>query len=204
MGPRRGHGQLICYNYRGLGHYACDCTNPTRISCSYCAQFDHEMIDYPTLIAQMREKGVLQPPPTQNIQMMRLEPCEEDPNVNMMLRSDATTGEDKGKQPKEDTWVHKAPTKELEHAKETFMEAKKSFAEASTSGSKDQSEPGMDPSMLTTFLKTCMKLQYDNKVVKGLMELITRCVGSGEPRIVQKLGKHTVGHWIIQHSPCVL
>ena len=72
-------------------------------------------------------------------------------------------------------WVHKAPTKELEfdleHAKETFVEAKKSFTEASTSSSKDQLEPGMDPSMLTTFLETCMKFLCDNKAVKGLQEL---------------------------------
>ena len=111
-----------------------------------------------------------------------------------MLRSGVTTREDKGKQLEEDTWVRKAPTKEpefdLEHAKETFMEAKKIFAEASTSGSKDQPEPGMDPSMLTTFLETCMKLLRDNKAVKGLQELITRCTWSGEPHVVRKLGKH--------------
>ncbi len=55
------------------------------------------------------------------------------------------------------------------------MEAKKSFTKASTSGSKDQLEPGMDPSMLTTFLETCMKQLRDSKAVKGLQELITRC-----------------------------
>ena len=107
--------------------------------------------------------------------------CKEDPNVNIVLRSGITIGDDKDKQPEESTWVHKAPTKELEFdlecAKETFMEAKKSFTEASTSSSKDQLEPGMDPSMLTTFLETCMKLLHDNKVVKGLQELITRCAG---------------------------
>lgn len=73
--------------------------------------------------------------------MMRSEPCDEDPNVNMMLRNGMNTREYKGKYPEEDTWVHKAPTKDLEFdlgcTKETFMEAKKSFAEASTSGSKD-------------------------------------------------------------------
>ena len=68
-----------------------------RISYSYCAQFDHETIDCPTLITKMHEKGVFQPPPTQNIQMMRSKPREEDPNVNMMLKSGATMGEDKGK-----------------------------------------------------------------------------------------------------------
>jgi len=93
----------------------------------------------------MREKGVLQSTPTQNVQMMKAEPHEEDPNVNMVLRSGANTGEDKGKQPGEDTWARKAPVKQpmsdLECTKETFMEAKKSFTKASTSGSKDQTEP---------------------------------------------------------------
>ena len=72
------------------------------------------------------------------------------------------------------------------------MEAKKSFTEASTSGSKDQLEPGMDTSMLTTFLETCMKLLQDNKAVKELQELITKCAGSGEPCVVWKLGKHAL------------
>ena len=144
---------------------------------------------------RLQEKGVLQPPSTQNLQMMRFEP-EEDSNVNMMLKSGVTTGNDKGKQSEEGAWVRKAPTKELEFdlecAKETFMEAKKSFTEASTSGSQEQLEPGMDPPMLTTFLETCMKLLHDSKVVKGLQELITRCARSGEPRVVWKLGKHAL------------
>lgn len=95
--------------------------------------------------------------------------------------------DDKGKKLEEIAWVCKAPTKEpksdLECTKETFMEAKKRYMKASTSGCKDQLELGMDPSMLTTFLETCMKLLCDSKVVKGLQELITRCVGSGEPHV---------------------
>lgn len=43
---------------------------------------------------------------------MRFEPHKEDPNVNMMLRSDMNTNDDKGKQLEESAWVHKAPTKE--------------------------------------------------------------------------------------------
>lgn len=86
----------------------------------------------------------------------------------------------------------KEPEFDLEHTKKTFMEATKSFAESSTSGSKDQPELGMDPSMLTTFLETCMKLLCNNKVVKGIQELITRCTGSGEPNIIWKLGKHAL------------
>lgn len=106
----------------------------------------------------MCKKGVLQPAPTQNIQMMRSERREEDLNMNMVLRSSTTIGEDKEKQPEDNTQVRKAPTKEpkfdLECARETFMEAKKSFIEASNSGSKDQPDMGMDPSILTTFLET--------------------------------------------------
>ncbi len=43
--------------------------------------------------------------PTQNLQIMRDEPREEDPNVNIMLRSGMMTEEDKGKKPKESEWV---------------------------------------------------------------------------------------------------
>lgn len=74
-------------------YYAHNCTNPTRLSYSYYSQFDHEAVDCPTLISKMREKGVLQPTLMQNIQMMRSEPREEDPNVNMVLKSGATIGE---------------------------------------------------------------------------------------------------------------
>ena len=47
--------------------------------------------------------------------------------------------DNKGKQLEDNAWVRKAPEKEaefdLDHAWETFMEAKKSFTKASTSGS---------------------------------------------------------------------
>jgi len=61
-----------------------------------------------------------------------------------VLRSRVAMGDDKGKYPKDNAWVRKAPVKEaefdLEHAHETFMEAKKSFVEVSTSGRKDKAE----------------------------------------------------------------
>jgi len=72
------------------------------------------------------------------------------------------------------------------------MEDKNSFTEASTSGSKDKLEPNMDPPMLTTFLERYMKLLCDSKAMKVLQELITRCVGLGEPHVFWKLGKHTM------------
>lgn len=107
------------------------------------------------------------------------------------------TGEDKGKQPEESEWVRKASEKEvefdLEHAKETFMEAKKIFVEASTSGSEDKKSKEMDPFMLTTFLETCMKLLHDSKAMKGLHELINKCAHKENApeglHVAKKIGK---------------
>lgn len=87
------------------------------------------------------------------------------------------TGDDMRKQLEEDGWVCKAPEKEvgfdLERAKETYMEAKKSFIKASTTGSQKKVQETntyleVDPFVLTTFLDTSMKLLCDNKAVKGL------------------------------------
>lgn len=105
-------------------------------------------------------------------------------------------GDDEGKQPEDNTWVHEALVKEaqfdLEHAQETFMEDKKSFANSFTLGRKDRLEPEMEPSMLMMFLEACMKLLHDSKAIKGLQELINRCTRTapGEPRVVWKIGKH--------------
>lgn len=130
--------------------------------------------------------------------MMRAKPYEEDPNVNIVLRSGMTIGKDKGKQPEENEWVHKSPEKEvgfdLECAKETFMKVKKSFTEASTSGSQDKQYEEMDPSMLTTFTETYMKLLHDSNDVKGLQEFINKCTGKENthegPCVLRKIGKH--------------
>ena len=72
------------------------------------------------------------------------------------------------------------------------MEAKKSFAKASTSGSQDNLSKEMDPSMLTKFLETCMKLLRDSNVIKGLQELINKCAGNTPdgPHVVRKICKH--------------
>jgi len=150
------------------------------------------------MLAKIHENGVQTLQPTMNRQMIRAEPCEEDPKVKIMLQSGTMTREDKGKQPVEGIWVHKALEKEteldLESAKETFMEAKKIFVEASTSGSQEKPVEEMDPSMLTTFLETCMKLLHDSNDVKGLRELINWCAckdrATSELYMVRKLGKH--------------
>lgn len=151
------------------------------------------MVDYSTLIAQIHEKGVLQSPPTQNIQMMRAEPREEDPSINMVLRSGTTIGgnpqEERAEGGKRRDTATKKHDFEPEQGKKMSREAQRSFAATSTPGRRDQTEPRLDPSMITTFLETCMKLLRDSKVIQGLQELITRCVGSGEPQVVQKIGR---------------
>jgi len=87
----------------------------------------------------MQEKKAQPQQPMQNLLLMRVEPYKEDQSMNIVLRSGITIDDDKVKQPKEDGWVHKAPEKEvgfdLNHTKETFMAAKKSFVEASTTTS---------------------------------------------------------------------
>lgn len=79
------------------------------------------------------------------------------------------------------------------------MEAKNNFAEASTSRSQEKpignSEvKDVNPSLLATFLKTCMKLLRDQKTVEGIKELIKNYVGKikipTEQHNMRKLGKH--------------
>ena len=90
--------------------------------------------------------------------MMRFEPREEDPNVNMVLRSGMAIGVDRRNLSKEDIGV----------GKETYLEAWESFGDVSTLDNRDQPESDRVPSMITTFLETCIKLLRDNMVVKGL------------------------------------
>jgi len=55
------------------------------------------MEDSPTLIVRIYDKRVLPLQPTQNLQMVRDEPREENLNVNIVLLSGIVMGNDKGK-----------------------------------------------------------------------------------------------------------
>jgi len=122
--------------------------------------------------------------------------------------SGIATGEDKGKQPEENVWVRKVVDKDvgfnLNKEKETFMEAKRSFTDAGASTSRAQNmcmkkpegvstTQETDPSLVTSFLQTCMKLLRHQKAVEGLQELIDNCVRKGNPLpnqcVVHKVGK---------------
>ena len=50
--------------------------------------------------------------PTYNLHMFRARPREEDPKVNVMLKSGTMTSEDKGKQPIEGEFIEKSLGKE--------------------------------------------------------------------------------------------
>lgn len=78
-------------------------------------------------------------------------------------------------------WVRKAANKEMgftvNKVKETFMESKRSFMDEGASTSRTQimgkseetsTAQEADPSLLASFLKTCMKLLRDKKAVEGL------------------------------------
>lgn len=140
--------------------------------------------------------------------MMRSKSHKDGPNVNIVTRSSITTREDKGKQQEEDIWVRKAANKDvgfdLNKEKETFMEAKRRFADIGASTSRAQNictgKPAeisiaqeTDPSLLTSFLQTCMKLLRDQKAVEGLQELIDNCTSKGkslpEQHAVHKITK---------------
>lgn len=88
----------------------------------------------------MQEKKTQTQQPTQNIQMMRSETHEDGPSVNIVTWSGIATGADKGKKLEENVWVHKAVDREvgcyLNKENETFMEAKRRFANAGASTSK--------------------------------------------------------------------
>lgn len=128
-----------------------------------------ELLDCPMLIAHICEKKAAPPTTTQNVEMMRSEPCDDEHVVNMVMRSSIAIREVNGK---------------------TNMEARERFMGVSTRGSTDRPKLDREPSMLTTLLETCIKLLHDNKVVRGLEGVINKCMRWGEPHTIWKVGRH--------------
>ena len=117
--------------------------------------------------------------PTQKLQMVRAETCEEDPSVNVLTRSGVATNEDKGKQPATDVWICKTlENKEgfnLQRAKETFFEAWREFTKGSTSTSgRSIKESGGDEE-IKPFLQECIKLPCNKNTVENTQYLIDNC-----------------------------
>lgn len=89
----------------------------------------------------MQEKKT--PQPTKHIQMMRSEPREDDPNVNIVMQSGVATSEGKveRKQPESKSWFWNAGEKNarfyLHKEKETFMQAKNNFVSPGASTSQN-------------------------------------------------------------------
>lgn len=83
----------------------------------------------------------------------------------MVLRSGTTVGRNEdGKRCDLPMQEHNTERKQ---GKMGPREAQWGFAKGSTPGRRDQTEAGVDPSMITTFLETCMKLLHDREAVQG-------------------------------------
>ena len=87
----------------------------------------------PQLIAKIQERNGA---PTQNVQMIVVEKIHVPP-INVVTRSGATTQVQHKEKQADEAWVRKTPEKvttlDVDREKETFMEAKKDFADPSTS-----------------------------------------------------------------------
>ena len=88
---------------------------------------------FPQLIAKIQE---INDTPTQNFQMIAVEKRSV-PAINVVTRSGATTQVQNTEKQSVEAWVRKTPEKipafDVGREKETFMEAKKDFADPRTS-----------------------------------------------------------------------
>jgi len=164
-------------------------------SCRYCHATDHIIKDYPQLLAKMQYKRQKVTQPT--VQKISTEQRTNDPRVNAVTRSGATTGTDNGQTSATGpAWVRKAQLKQppFDPLKEweTFFEAKQVFADpgvstlqnpqgASTIHRSDPSreDQGKNPSheegSLRNFLESHMKLIRDQTDLAELQSILSCC-----------------------------
>ena len=126
--PRRGRGQVVCYNYNQEGHLARYCQNLTT-TCRYCRAVDHVIEQCPQLIAKIQERNNK---PSQNVQMIAVEQRLV-PAINVVTRSGATTQVPSKEKQFDEAWVCKAPEKvpafNIGREKETFLESRKDLSQ---------------------------------------------------------------------------
>jgi hypothetical protein len=146
------------------------------------------------LIAKIQERNAT---PTQNVQMIAIEK-RPIPALNVVTRSGVTTQvQNKGKQ-LEESWIRKTPEKtpafDVGREKDTFMEARKDFADPRASASTTQQQwhqvqfqdtSSDQVSTLTSFLQSCMKLLRNKNALEELQKVIQSC----DPQRSSKKGK---------------
>ena len=110
---------------------------------------------------------------------------DEEPCVNVFTRSGTTTSEDKGKKLDNEILIRKSHKKKeelnLQCEKDTFVEVKKGFAEASTSTSSRTMDVARVDEEIKPFLQACIKLLHNKKAVENLQALIDNCAEKEQP-----------------------
>jgi hypothetical protein len=162
-----------------------DCQNPCT-TCNYCNSFDHVIEDCPVLLEKLQERRG----GNQQVQLISVEPCGEDPRVVVITRGGVVTGEDRVTPGKttDGSGIRKVVEKtqlfDPRKEKHTFEEARREFVGEQTSSSRAQPkvrECGMPPtfdqstlarqgkevSKLMDFLYTCINLIKDEKLCKN-------------------------------------
>ena len=86
----RGQGQIICYKCTQLGHFTSNYQNPCT-TCSYCNSFEHVIEYCLVLLAKLQERRG----GNQQVQLILVEPCKEDPRVTFITRGGTIIGEDR-------------------------------------------------------------------------------------------------------------
>lgn len=146
------------------------------------------------MFKKMHEKKLQTP--TKNVQMLRAQPCTEYPSINIFSKRNVETREDKveGKRPTTHFQLQRAPKKnegfDLQKEKETFVIAKKDFADPSTSKvalkiSIDTIE-GVNNAETKLALQACIKILCNKKVVDNLQALINIFTEKEQPQMDQK------------------
>lgn len=131
---------------------------------------------------------VKQQTPTQKVQRVKAELCDEGPSINFITHNGMATGGAKERVVVE-PFIRKATIKKerlnLQKEKETFIESHKYFTKDEASTSKAPTSLRVDDEV-KPFVQACMKLLPNQKAVENLQALIDSCAERTNPPIEVK------------------
>ena len=191
----RVRGQVTCYNYGKLGHYARYFLDLAK-TCSYCKGQDHNVEQCPQLISKWQARTIARPNhprnanpnPNMDVQMVVVEPRY--PNVDFVTREGVATGDDQDKaqeqlQPQVRPATQKKVSFDVQVQKKVFLEVRPEFVEREEpSTSKEVKEmperfqrifPKNVPqkvSKIKSFMSSCLTLIQDKDAIAELVVII--------------------------------